>query len=182
MKVGIGFNNEEDAFISGAKIANQALKDGTITNAKFAFAFCCSKVNAKDLLKGIRTVLGLKIPVFGGSAFGIITNDLISYENYPAGIIVIEDDDMQLQTAAAGGLDKDEKAAGQDLVRQLSLEERDTLFLFYDSVRQPPSNNSPPILNSSTPLLEGIENESSFNMSKDFEKEKVRKNNDLSNS
>ncbi len=164
MKVGIGFSNEKDAFASGVKIANQALRNGTITNAKFALAFCCFDVNAEDLLKGIRTVLGVQTPVLGGSAIGIITNDSISYDDNPAGIIVIENDDLQIQVAVAEGLDQDEKAAGQNLVRQLSLEEKDNLLLFYDSIQKPPANNSPPILNSSTPLLQGIEDESDINI------------------
>jgi hypothetical protein len=164
MKVGIGFINEKDAFASGVNIANQALRNGTITNAKFALAFCCSDVNAEDLLKGIRTVLGVKTPVIGGSAIGIITNDSISYDNFPAGIIVIEDDDMQIQVAAAGGLDQDEKAVGQDLVRQLTVEKKDTLLLFYDSIQKPAAENSPPIMNSSTLLLQGIEDEFDINI------------------
>ncbi|TKB07641.1 FIST signal transduction protein [Desulforhopalus sp. IMCC35007] len=164
MKVGIGHNNEEDAFASGVKIAQQALRDGAITNATFSLAFCHGNVNAKELLQGIRSVLGTKTPVLGGSAIGFITNHSISYEGYPAGIVVIEDEDMQIQVAATGGLDHGEKTVGRDLVRQLSVEKDDTLLLFYDSIQQPPADNSPPVLNSSTPLLKGIENELPFNI------------------
>ena len=52
MKVGIGFNNEEDAKTSGLKIASQAVETGGIKNASFALAFCSSSVNAKELLCG----------------------------------------------------------------------------------------------------------------------------------
>lgn len=164
MKVGIGHNNEEDSFASGLKIAQQALEEGAITKATFSLAFCHGNVNAKELLNGIRAVLGAKTPVLGGSAIGVITNHSISYENYPAGIIVIEDDDMQIQVAASGSLDREETAVGRDLVRQLSVENGDTILLFYDSIKQPPTSNSPPMLNSSTPLLQGIENELTVNI------------------
>lgn len=164
MKVGIGASNQKDAFVSGVNIATQALKHGAITNPKLAFAFCCINVNAEDLLAGIRRVLGSNIPVLGGSAVGIITNDSISYENFPAGIVVIEDDDLQIQVASAGGLDVDEKAVGRDLVRQLKIETKDKLLLFYDSIKKPPANNSAPILNSSALLLQGLESELEFNI------------------
>ncbi len=162
MKVGIGHSNAEDAFASGAKIAKQALEEGAITSPTFALAFCHGNVNATELLRGIRSILGVKTPILGGSAIGVITNHSISYENYPSGIIVIEDEDLQIQVAATGGLDHKEKVVGRDLVRQLSVEKEDTLLLFYDSIQQPPADNSPPILNSSTPLLQGIEKELPF--------------------
>lgn len=159
MRVGIGFNNVEDSFLSGQLIAKQALEEGIVTHPKFALAFCGSDVDAKDLLAGIQTVLGTAVPVLGGSGVGIITNKSISYGGFPAGIIVIEDEEMQIQIATTGGIDHNSYTAGAHLANQLSVEENDTLLLFYDSVKTPPINGMPPILNSSTPILLGIENE-----------------------
>lgn len=164
MRVGIGFNNGEGSYVTGEIIARKALEDGAITNPKFALAFCGTDVNAKDLLTGIQKVLGVGIPVFGGSGIGIITNNSISYENYPAGIILVEDEDMQIQVAGTGGLDQDNEAAGRNLARQLPVNEGDTLLLFYDSVKTPPTDGMPPILNSSRPLLQGLENRLNINI------------------
>ncbi len=157
MKIGIGFNNEEDAKTSGLKIASQAVETGGIKNASFAIAFCSSSVNAQDLLYGIREVLGAGTPVLGGSGIGIITNSTISYENYPAGIVVIEDNDIQLQFASASGLDKDERQTGRDLAGLFSFKDGDTLLFFYDSLKTPSGENGPPVINSSKPLIQGME-------------------------
>lgn len=164
MKVGIGFSNEKNALVSGTDITRQAIQSGHITNAKFALAFCCAEVDANALLDGIRSVLGSDVPVLGGSAVGIITNDKISYENYPSGIVIVEDDEMQIQVAVAPGLDRGESTAGETLVRQLQITPQETLLLFYDSIQKPPGQNSSPVLNSSTLLLRGMENELECNI------------------
>lgn len=157
MKVGIGYSNRENALTSGEIIAAQAISSGDIEHAAFALAFCNSNVNARDLLTGIRRVIGPDAPVLGGSAIGIITNDVISYEDHPAGIIIVEDDDIQVQYAHADELNLDETQAGRALSEQLAFREHDVTLLFYDSVREPPSGDAPPLMNSSTPLLKGIE-------------------------
>ena len=63
---------------------------------------------------------------------------------------------MQVQVSVAEGLDADGRVAGRNLARGLSPRERDTLLLFYDSVRKPPTQTSPPQLNSSVSLLKGL--------------------------
>ena len=156
MRAGIGFNNEINAFVSGVKISEQALKYGNITEPQIAFAFCGAGVDGSELLRGIISVLGTDIPVLGGSAVGIITNNTISYSGYPAGIVVVEDATMQVQVSVAEGLDDNGRVTGHKLASGLSPGERDTLFLFYDSVRKPPTQTSPPQLNSSVPLIKGI--------------------------
>jgi len=157
MKVGTGFNNEENAFVSGTNIAKQALKNGEIEKPTFAIAFCNNNVNAESFFEGIKNVIGDATPVIGGSSVGIITNQVISYESYPAGIVIVEDQDVELQIVSADEIDKDEFKAGQMLANQLSYEENDKILLFYDSVKQPPAGAAPPKMNSSIPLLKGIE-------------------------
>ena len=157
MKVGIGFSNEIDALVSGKKIAELAVDSGEIQKPKFAIAFCSADVNAGELLTGIKEVIGTDIPVVGGSGIGIITNNTISYDNHSAGIVVVEDDDIEIHLASATGLDKSELQVGRNLANQLTPEEDDVLILFFDSIKTPPENNKPPIMNSSRPLLQGIE-------------------------
>ncbi len=159
MKVGIGFDNQEDSFASGKIIAKRAVQKGGIKRAEFALAFCSTNVNAGELLKGIHEVIGKDIPVLGGSGIGIITNHLISYENYPAGLVLIEDKGIHWQIAVAEGLDECGRKVGRDLANQLSCEKSNKIFLFYDSIKKPLGNNTPPIMNSSKPLLEGLEEE-----------------------
>ena len=61
------------------------------------------------------------MPIIGGSAIGIITNDSISYEGYPAGAAIIESKTLTYKRAAASGLDTDEKQAGYKLMKKLSM-------------------------------------------------------------
>ena len=142
--------------MSGVKISEQALRNGDIAEPRIAFAFCASEVDADQLLEGIVSVLGKDVPILGGSAIGIITNNTISYSGYPAGIVVVEDATMKVQVAVAGGLNADGRLTGRNLAGGLSVEEQDTVLLFYDSLRVPSMKDSPPQLNSSIPLIKGI--------------------------
>ncbi|MBN2429482.1 MAG: FIST C-terminal domain-containing protein [Deltaproteobacteria bacterium] len=156
MKVGIGVGNCKDSFGLGRFVAGQAIQDGKINSPSFALAFCGVGTNGYEFFDGIRSVIGAQVPVLGGSGIGIITNHVISYDNYPAGLLLIEDHSIQARFALAEGLDKDEHQAGRLLANQFSLKSDTKLFLFYDSVRIPPKEGAPPVMNSSKPLLQGI--------------------------
>jgi hypothetical protein len=92
----------------------------------------------------------------GGSALGIITNDVISYEEYQSGLLLIENQNIDLQIACAEGLDLGEEQVGRALAEKLSVEDGDTVLMFYDSVKKPPEGGAPPEINSSVPLLKGM--------------------------
>lgn len=156
MKIGIGFVNEKDSLSSGRLIASQALENGDIQQPTLALAFCHNNIDAEQLLEGLREVLGKEVPVVGGSAVGIITNNTISYEEYQSGLLLIENQNIDLQVAYAEGLDGDEEQVGRELANQLSIENGDTILLFYDSIKKSAEGNAPPIINSSTPLLKGM--------------------------
>ena len=98
------------------------------------------------------------MPIIGGSAIGIITNDDISYEGYPAGAAIIESETLHVRVATANDLDKDEKSAGQRLAEKLTddIDEK-LLLIFYDSIKKAPTETTPPVINASPPLIEGIE-------------------------
>lgn len=158
MKVGIGYSNQKDGFLSGMAVAKNAIEKGDIQIPDIMFAFCGGQVNHKEYFRGLQYVVGDQVPIIGGSALGIITNDSLSYEGYPAGAAILESKAIQHKEAAASGLDKDEKQTGRRLANKLAHEQKDKLLIiFYDSVKTAPKNNLPPVLNASTPLIEGIE-------------------------
>ncbi|MCE5250289.1 FIST C-terminal domain-containing protein [bacterium] len=158
MKVGIGYSSIQNFFESGKKATEQALENGSIDRPDFLLAFCCGCMDHHDFCNGIRSVTGRDVPVIGGSSLGIITNDKLSYDGFPSGVLAIQADELSYTIAAAGNLDRDEKKAGKVLAGQILPEPDDKLLLiFYDSVKKPPSDSTPPILNSSAPLIEGIE-------------------------
>lgn len=158
MKIGIGVQNEENSELSGKRAAESAIRDGKIDRADLILAFCSGQLDADLFMQGLRSVVGDTAPIIGGSAIGIISNTFLSYTGYPAGIAIIQSDDLKCHIAAAGNLDKDEKAAGMSLASQLPCDVKEKLLMiFYDSVKQPATKTSPPIMNASPPLIEGLE-------------------------
>ena len=160
MKIGTGYSNQKDGFLSGMAVAKNAMEKGNIQSPDLVFAFCGGQVDHEDYFRGLKNVVGDQVPIIGGSALGIITNDLLSYEGYPAGAAIIESKTLKYREAAASDLDKDEKHAGYKLAKKLSHEREDKLLIiFYDSVKIPAKDKLPPVLNASSPLIEGIEQE-----------------------
>jgi len=158
MKVGVGYSNTKNSFASGKIAAEAAIAGGLIENPALILAFCHNQVNAEDFLRGLRSVAGSEAPIVGGSAIGIITNDIVSYDDFPAGVAILQADDLKFEIACAGDLDKDERLAGRKLAGSLSGAERgQLLLLFYDSLKNPPTAATPPIMNASPLLIQGME-------------------------
>jgi len=158
MKVGIGYSNTKDSFTSGRVAAEAAISSGKIGQPGLVLAFCHHQVNAEEFSQGLRTVVGSDVPIVGGSAIGIITNDQVSYEGFPAGIAALQTDDLSLEIACAGEVDRDERKAGRKLAESLSgATSGQLLLIFYDSLKCPPTSTTPPIMNASPPLIQGIE-------------------------
>jgi hypothetical protein len=158
MKIGTGYSNQKDGFLSGMAVAKSAIDKGNIQSPDLVFAFCAGQVDHEDYFRGLQNVVGDQVPILGGSAVGIITNDVLSYEGYSAGAAIIESKTLKYKNAAAAGLDTDEKQAGYRLTQKLSYDQEDKLLIiFYDSVKTPAKDNLPPVLNASSPLIEGIE-------------------------
>jgi len=160
MSVGIGYCNRKDAFVSGKTVAEIALEKGNINRPDIVFAFCSGQLDHDEFFGGLQSVLGNEVPITGGSAVGIITNDAVSYEGYPSGAAAVQSDTLRYSVAAVGDLDKGEEPAGRKLAAALS-NKRDAklLLVFYDSIKTPATDDIPPTLNASSPLIEGIEQE-----------------------
>ena len=159
MKTSIGFANCPDSYLCGMQCAEQVVPNGVLTNAVLVLAFCSGNHHAESFYNGLRKIINAKVPIIGGSAIGIITNHQLTYEGHPGAILVISTDDNPIQVAFAQGIDKEEFLIGTQLGRQLSAQElKDcALLLFYDSIKQPPTSTTPPIMNASPPLIAGIE-------------------------
>ena len=120
MKVGIGYNQEKDAFASGKKGAEDAMEKGAISKPDFAFAFCSEKVDPNDFFTGVQSVVGDKTPIAGGSALGVISNEELSYEGFATAVAVMESDRIRFQMTVVDGLDKGEEIAGKRLAETVS--------------------------------------------------------------
>jgi len=164
MKVGIGYCNERDALLSGKEIAEKAIKKGKIHRPDFVLAFCSGYINHDEFFGGLQSVMGYEVPIIGGSAIGIITNNDLSYGGYPAGAAVVQLDKLHHRIVAVGNLNKGEKIAGIKLGEKLSNELEDKLLLFfYDSIKKSATETRPPIMNASTPIIKGIKEKQESN-------------------
>ncbi len=157
-KIAIGYTEGEDAFLTGKKLAESVMRGGAVERPDLALAFCTGKLDHDKFLKGLQSTIGVDIPVVGGSSIGVITNDVLSYEGFPAVLALIQSDSIHFKVAVASDLDKGEQPAGRMLAQALGDEpQAKMLLVFYDSVRVPASDTIAPVLNASMPLLAGIE-------------------------
>ena len=153
---GIGLDTGTDSFAAGRNAAERALRETGAGGYGLILAFCTGKHDYGECFRGIRSVAG-DLPVIGGPAIGIITNDAIGYEGYQVGVAVLPAD-LTFHVAAAGGLDGGERDAGLRLGRELKSKRNDReklILLLYDSVKRPPP--PAPVLNVSSALIEGLE-------------------------
>lgn len=158
LRVGTGFCNMPDSLRAGQTVAEMAVRQGKISRPGLVLAFCPSQVDAEPFMHGIQAVVGAPTPIIGGSAIGIITNDQIAYEGHPAGVAILESDQFRWDIAAVGGLADDEFRAGKSLATHLApLSEAHMLLMFYDSIKYPATAATPPVMNASPPLIQGIE-------------------------
>ena len=157
MKVGVGYCNNRDAFCAGRSGVTDAIRRGAIDRPDLVMAFCSGQLEHEAFLQGINEIVG-ETPVIGGDSIGIITNHDLSYTGFPTGVAVFQFDTIKYQIAAIEDLDSDEYMAGCNLASQLSETEDDKLLLmFYDSIKFPASPTSPPVMNASSPLIEGLQ-------------------------
>lgn len=157
-RIGIACDSGTGRSAPGSIMVKRAMASGGIERPDLVLAFCTNKADPKQFFSGIREVVGKSVPIVGGSAVGVISNDLISYQGSAEGIMVLQSDAVKFRISAAGGLDGGEKDAGKKVAGTLSPGQDDKLLLiFYDSIRVSPTQDLPPSMNSSAPLLAGID-------------------------
>jgi len=158
MKVGIGYANESDAYASGVKIAKNAIENGNISNPNLILAFCHGNIDHVKFFAGLQSVVGEAVPIIGGSAIGIITNEVLSYSDFPAGAAIFSSDNCTYSWAYADNIDQDEEKATKKLAQQIAQSPNDkVLFIFYDSIKRPATPLVPPVMNASPLIINGIE-------------------------
>ena len=164
-KIGIACKEDVKHITQVRDMAKEAMVSGNIDRADLVFAFCSDKTNPRQCYNGIREVAGNSAPIIGGSAIGLISNNFLSYDGPSAGVAVIQSDVLKRRRTVVKNIDKDENDAGKRLAMGIQQKDDDkALLIFYDSVKMAPSSNSPPIMNSSSYLLEGINGVRTFDI------------------
>lgn len=157
-RIGIGYDNDQDAYRLGQSIAGAALHSAGIDRADMLLAFCSGHVDPGQFYHGLRSITGDATPIIGGSSLGVITSTELSYHGYPAAAAAIQSDVLRFTISSAGGMDENEALAGEKMADGLQPSSADKfLLLLYDSIRTPATPSSPPVLNYSAPLLRGVE-------------------------
>lgn len=157
MKVGIGYSNTQDARAAGRAVATAAIKDGGLDQPSLVLAFCHGSLDHQAFYQGMRDILGSDIPIVGGSAIGVITNQQLSYQGSPAAAAVLQLQQAYCQLVSTDDIFKFPHSSGQRLARALQIQpESNLLLLLYDSIKFPASGNRPAVLNPSAPLLQGL--------------------------
>jgi hypothetical protein len=164
LKVGVASANQMDSFLAGQNIARQAMKAGNIKKVDLVMAFCGGRHDHQRFFAGLQLILGERVPIIGGTCVGVITNDLLCYssspddDNFPAALAVFEfSDSIVSRTFTIGDLDKDEENAGHALAQKYQIQPDDrVMFIIYDSVKEPPTPEHPPMMNSAAYMLSGM--------------------------
>ena len=159
MRVGVGYSDIPDSLAAGKQAAESAINmAGRTEPCDIALLFCTARQNQQTLREAVSTVLGNTVPIYGGGAVGIITNDTYGYAGDQVGIVCIWLDGVRCDVLKDGGLAESEVNTGfrlgQGLAR-LNVMPASPVLLLYDAV-----NSSDPgavSLMMATWLLSGLE-------------------------
>lgn len=163
MQVGVGYSDSPETTKAGTEAALMALsKVGTDKSCDFVLLFSTAMHEAIILKEAVLSVVGREIPIYGGGAAGIITNDFYGYAGGQVGVACIWLEEVQSTVVTKGDLTLGEEEVGRGLGRQLSdldVEKITPLILFYDAVNEAGKDSR---LTMATHLLKGIEKELGF--------------------
>jgi hypothetical protein len=152
---GVGFSERTDSAEAGGEAARQALADMR-GGCDLALLFATSRHDPARLRDAVRSVIGERARLVGGSAFGLITGDRLGYNGSQVGVAAFSSDDVHFDVVSASALDRGEHAAGVRLGAAARQAMRDgaSMLLLYDSVHRPLADGLR--LNMATPLLAGM--------------------------
>jgi len=156
IKAAVGFSENPNSFEAGREAAVSAFKNMGEREGSLILAFCTNKHDQQGIFEGIRSEVG-DIPIIGGPAVGVITNDRLGYEGYQVGLAILPKI-LRVEVEAVGGLDKGEKEVGLELGERIARNrgpDEKLILLFYDSIKSVPP--PAPVLNVSSYLLDGFE-------------------------
>ncbi|MCL2796952.1 MAG: diguanylate cyclase [Firmicutes bacterium] len=105
MKVGVGYSDRPDSAVAGRRSAEKALQNsGRKTPCDFCLLFSTVRHNQRVLRDAVARVIGAQIPIYGGGAAGVITNDRYGYGGDQVGVACIWLDGAFGNAVDVGGL------------------------------------------------------------------------------
>ena len=157
MKVGVGYYDDPDSSIAGLEAARKALAHAGRSDAcDMVLLFATATHNAEQLREAVISVVG-DVPVYGGGAVGIITDNEYGYAGNQVGLACFWLDEAKCDVFLVDELDQSEVDAGRRLGERLKdhgVTQDSSVMMFYDAIEQ--TEQGVRIL-MATWLLEGIQ-------------------------
>ena len=113
IKVGVASSSLIDTVQAGKTIAMEALAKAKVSQADFAFVFCSKEHDHDRFMEAVKSVLGNKTVIAGGSSMGVITNESVINEGICAAIMVISAPGIKFRTDITPGLIEGEEICGR---------------------------------------------------------------------
>jgi len=157
MKVGIGYSDNPDTNTAGIQAINMAIGQAERSDlCDMVLLFSTARHDQHVLREAVVSVIGESVPIYGGGAAGIITNEYYGYAGDQIGLACIWLDGVGCEVLIDGGLKEGEEETGIRLGQRLAglgVDRNSPVMLFYDAVDH--SNTRRMIM--ATWLLAGIE-------------------------
>ena len=138
MKVGVGYSDNPESNPAGLEAAQMALTQAQREGpCDLALMFSTARHDQTALREAVASVLGASVPVYGGGAAGVITNDFFGYAGDQIALACIWLDGVECAALVEGGLNESEETTGIRLGRRLAelgAEPDSPVMLFYDAL------------------------------------------------
>lgn len=154
---GVAYADGADSYGVAERATREALAASGQDQADLAICFHHGRHDGAEVLSGVRAVLGAAVPVIGGTAMGVITNDQLGYEGHQIGVAVLRLPSPPTTITASGLIDRGEAAIGRDLGAQVPTDPDRDLLLFYSSIKRGLEHPEGMALNFGTPLVRGLQ-------------------------
>lgn len=157
-KTGTGFSQNENSYEAGAELAMKALGNNELDEHTMFLLFASPHHDAELLMDGLRSVIGNKPVIIGGTTIGILTNDFLSYTGAMAGGAFLSSENSFFRVFTEENIKDREFDAGCNLARKMTAAnagDDNALLLFYDSVKFT-ANEGNFMFHLAVPLLEGM--------------------------
>ena len=137
MKVGIGYSDNPESNTAGLQAVNMAIDlAGRTDPCDMALLFSTARHDFAVLRSAVSSVIGDSVPIYGGGAAGVITNDYYGYAGDQIAAACIWLDGVNCKAAVEGSLGEGEKKAGGRLGKKLAglgLKPDSPVMLFYET-------------------------------------------------
>jgi len=90
MKVGVGYSDNPETLAAGLQAANMAVRNAHRNDpCDMVLLFTTARHDQQALREAVTSVVGSTVPIYGGGAVGVITNDYYGYAGDQIGLAAI---------------------------------------------------------------------------------------------